>query len=268
MIKYFSLRYLLRTLAHYYYDKGSYYPASNAFRLLHLIYPHNIADCINLGASYYHINKIEDSIRICEKALNLDSTNVDLNINLIRIYESKKLSEDIFNTYVRLVEAGYKIKKEDGISVYVLYDLAFAYNAKKEYNTSAKLLLLGLEWDADNLYLLHGYGVILSEMEKYDEAIIYYEKCVCIKDDFHYAYSNRAYCFLKEGKFELSIIDINKAIDLAPEFAFAYEVRSFYNLLLNKRDEALKDWELSKSFEKKGYTSTGIKELIAEFEGD
>ncbi len=64
------------------------------------------------------------------------------------------------------------------------------------------------------VYNLYGYNLI--EDKKIPEAIGVFEKCIRIHPEYWYAYSNLGYCFMLQGKRELAIRNLEKALELNP----------------------------------------------------
>jgi hypothetical protein len=85
-------------------------------------------------------------------------------------------------------------------------------------------------------------GVALFEKGKIEEAIYYYDKAIFIAPLYAYAYNNRGVAYIKLGRSQQSAIDdFNKAIHLRPDYADAYNNRGIVymdqdNIQLGCRD--------------------------------
>ena len=99
--------------------------------------------------------------------------------------------------------------------------------------------------DKDSNSLVEGLiqrGSFLIDNEEYDLAIIYFKfsEKIAIDNDIKEiarkhltdAYCNRGNVYGEKGEFDRAIDDYNKAIELNPEFAYAYKNRgnAHYNL--------------------------------------
>ena len=74
-------------------------------------------------------------------------------------------------------------------------------------------------------------GIDAEQENRRDDAIAYYNEVISLQpvDDLTLAeaYCYRAYAYNSEGKHDLSIGDYSKAIDLNPDFAYAYRNQGF-----------------------------------------
>jgi len=62
-----------------------------------------------------------------------------------------------------------------------------------------------------------------------------------IKPDYARAYNNRAWTYLKLGKFELGLSDAERAVELAPNDSTMFDTRGRIYLALGRRQEAATD---------------------------
>ncbi len=65
------------------------------------------------------------------------------------------------------------------------------------------------------VYNLFGYNLI--EKQKIPEAIEIFDRCIGIHPEYWYAYSNLGYCYMLQGKRELAIKNLERALELNPE---------------------------------------------------
>ena len=93
------------------------------------------------------------------------------------------------------------------------------------------------------IYFAIGYAKEIG-LENYDNAIEYYNKAIELKPDYVYAYNNRGNAKSDLGNFQEAIEDFNKAIELMPDYAKAYYGRGATNLELHNYIKAIKDFWL------------------------
>lgn len=69
-------------------------------------------------------------------------------------------------------------------------------------------------------------GLALHEQDNFQGAIKLYNEAIQLKPDFSWAYNNRGIVYYNLGKYQQAIADCSKAIELNPKFAEAYQLRS------------------------------------------
>jgi tetratricopeptide (TPR) repeat protein len=78
-------------------------------------------------------------------------------------------------------------------------------------------------------------GVALSEKGKQEEAVYYYDKAISVAPLYAFAYNNRGVAYIKLGKsWQIAVDDITKAIELRPDYADAFNNRAI--IYFNRND--------------------------------
>ena len=62
-------------------------------------------------------------------------------------------------------------------------------------------------------------------MRKYEEAILSYDKAICLGNNCFEAYSNKGVCLSNLGKYKEAILSYDKAISLKSDFYKIKEIR-------------------------------------------
>ena len=76
-----------------------------------------------------------------------------------------------------------------------------------------------------------------------NKAISEYDKAIELNPEFTYAYAQRGYTYqLKKGEFDKAISDYNRAIELNPDVAFFYYFRGNAYYVQEKFDDAISDY--------------------------
>jgi tetratricopeptide (TPR) repeat protein len=90
---------------------------------------------------------------------------------------------------------------------------------------------------------IYNRGVALMHEKKFAAAAADFEAAVKAKPDFAEAHNNLAYCLRSEGpaKYNEALAHYNKAIQLKPGLAQAYEYRGVLFVKMNRKNEAEKD---------------------------
>ena len=91
------------------------------------------------------------------------------------------------------------------------------------------------------IYFAIGYAKEIG-LENYDNAIEYYNKAIELKPDYVYAYNNRGNAKYSLGKFQDAIEDYNKVIELMPDNEVAYNNRGNAKDNLGKYQDAIEDY--------------------------
>ncbi len=82
-------------------------------------------------------------------------------------------------------------------------------------------------------------GCALSSKGKYDEAIAEYTKAIELDPNFAYAYNNRGVAYKNKGQYDLAIADYNRAIELDPNDADYWNNKGVALNKLGRPDEAM-----------------------------
>ena len=86
-------------------------------------------------------------------------------------------------------------------------------------------------------------GYKLAEEGRYDEAIEECNKAIELDPNLAMAYNNRAWAYNEKGQWDLAIADCNKTIELDPNLAMAYGNRALAYKQQGKKAEAIADFE-------------------------
>lgn len=79
--------------------------------------------------------------------------------------------------------------------------------------------------------------------KSFDEAIEMYNQAITESPDHADCYTDRAFCFLQQGKVDESITDFSKAIKLQPQYGFRYSCRGFAYQISNQTELASVDYK-------------------------
>ena len=85
-------------------------------------------------------------------------------------------------------------------------------------------------------------GLKHQNQNEYEKAIADYNKAIELNPNYVYAYGNRGISYKNLGKYELAIADYNKAIELNPKYGNAYNNRGVSYQNLEKYELAIADY--------------------------
>ena len=91
-------------------------------------------------------------------------------------------------------------------------------------------------------YLL---GIDKAKENKFKLAIEHFTIAIADESDNSEFYGQRSICYMNLEQFELSMFDMNKAIELDPKYAYRYTCRAFLKTRLGDLKGALDDYEKS-----------------------
>ena len=160
---------------------------------------------------YYYIGNIYSSLGEYNKSIEYYDKTIKLNPKYEKAYNNRAVSKNAICEYDLALE---DIKK------------LFELNVDKEY----------LYMYYDNL------GLIKSNMGKYDEAIVNFDKSIELNNKYDNVYNNRGLTFLTLKKYKEAIRDFNRAIKLNNKFKLPYLNRGISNFYLEKYNESIKDF--------------------------
>lgn len=88
-------------------------------------------------------------------------------------------------------------------------------------------------------------GFELHEQGHWEEAIAEYNKAIELDPNLAIAYNNRGAAYFETGQYDLAIADFNKAIELDLNLAMAYANRALAYTILGMDTEAEQDLEIA-----------------------
>ena len=93
-----------------------------------------------------------------------------------------------------------------------------------------------------NFEIFNIYAVILYELNKYDEAIVYWEKAIKLNQNYFFGYNNIGNVYFKKNEIENAILNYDKALNLKNDYYEAYHNRGNAFLKIRKFEKALDDY--------------------------
>jgi tetratricopeptide (TPR) repeat protein len=95
-----------------------------------------------------------------------------------------------------------------------------------------------MQLDNNNIYALNNLGFGLNLLDRYEEAIPYFDRVVEIKESY-FAYTNRGLSKIKTGKSDEGLLDIQKSMVLKENYSFNYRNLGIYHFDIGEFDKAL-----------------------------
>lgn len=138
-------------------------------------------------------------------------------------------------------------------------NVAALYIMKNECEKALEHLNVALESDPRNLHALYNKGYALNLLDKYSEALPYFDRALQI-NPFAAVYANRALAKFKTGSIEEGLKDVELALKMDKNNAYAHRNLGIYHFDKEEYTVALKEFETAKELDKDTHQ---IDELIA-----
>jgi tetratricopeptide (TPR) repeat protein len=84
-------------------------------------------------------------------------------------------------------------------------------------------------------------GYAHFELGEFDRAIKQYNRAIEINPDYAKAYNNRGLVYFVKGEFERAILDYSKAIKIDPDLAKPYDNRGTAYMIIGETEKACDD---------------------------
>ena len=123
-----------------------------------------------------------------------------------------------------------------------LNDLLSLFKEKK-YSLAEKKCSNLIKKIKPNYEIFNIYAVILFELNKYDEAIIYWKKTLELNPKYHFGYNNLGNVFLKKNEFKQALDCYDKAIGIKPDYHEAYHNKGNVFSKMNDAQNAIKSFD-------------------------
>lgn len=119
---------------------------------------------------------------------------------------------------------------------------AEAYAELEEYDLAAADYTAAIEKNSENPALYQGRANVNYQQGAYEEALEDYNQYLSSEEDA-VALGNRGYCYLQLEQLEEALADLNRCIQLKPEYAWAYYTRGQIYQKQEKYEEAKADYD-------------------------
>jgi tetratricopeptide (TPR) repeat protein len=129
-------------------------------------------------------------------------------------------------------------------NVALLNNMALCYNDMGKGDSAIILIKRALEIDSASFICYENIGFIYSGLEKYKEALEYFDKSLSLmKQPSEYLYNNRGYVKFKLKDYQGALKDINKSLKINKNNAYAYRNRALVYIEMGNLDKACPDLE-------------------------
>ena len=230
-----ATEYLYELMAEIYEAKKDYYSALDFYKKALRFDRYDDEILLNISYCYSKINEYELADNYADMAIALNDNSS------YSFYRKGNimLSVERFDAAVEAFKRAVELDPED-LDYY--HSISYAYSKTGELELSLEYANRAILLDKTNSYSYFRKAWALQEMEKYEEAINSYEKCIECESTFVDAYANISFCYSKLKEFNKSILFANKAIMVNKDYAYSHYRKAWALHNLGKFDEALDDY--------------------------
>ncbi|WP_204105030.1 MULTISPECIES: tetratricopeptide repeat protein [Spirulina sp. CCY15215] len=217
-------------------DRGDYKGALEILQTACEEAPDNAEVWYWCGWAYYRLEKYEECIQYCDRALEI---RPEYPLALARrglayqqIEQQEKAKED-FEQAIQIEPQNYEDWRGRGIALHGLekYEEAIASYDKT------------LEINPDDSYAWNNRGLSLDHLKRYEEAIASYDKALEIKPDYCTAWNDRGLSLDHLKRYEEAIASYDKALEINPDYYYAWDNRGLSLDHLKRYEEAIASYD-------------------------
>jgi Flp pilus assembly protein TadD/2-polyprenyl-3-methyl-5-hydroxy-6-metoxy-1,4-benzoquinol methylase len=201
----------LNTLLEY-YQNGQYVEAEKLSVSITQEFPKHLFAWKVLSAVFKQMGKINESLVVCQKSVQLDPQDAEAYNNLgVILKELGKLEE---------AEANYKkaIDLKPGY-VEAHYNLGVLLKEQGKLDQAVASYRKAIALKPGYAEAHYNLGVLLKELRKLEEAEASYRKAIALKPDLAEAHNNLGILLEEQGKLDQAVASCRKAIALKPDLA-------------------------------------------------
>lgn len=184
-----------------------------------------------LGATLDQLNKIPESARAKEKAVELDPNDTEALSNLgntLRKLGRLNEAEAMYKRAITVAPGSAEAQSNLGVT---LHELGKLNEAEECYQQAIAL-------KPEHPEAHNNLGITLHELGKLNEAEASYKQAIALKTDYAEAYSNLGTLFKEMNRLNDAEVNCNQAIALKPDYAEAHSNLGITLKELGKLDQA------------------------------
>lgn len=190
-------------------DIGENEEALKNFLYLKEMFPDNGQILYNIGIILEKLKYIDDSISAYEKALSIDSSDLDVKYNLANAYIKKK---EFHKAEPLLLD----VLKKDNLDSNTHFHLGEIYSKLNRHEESIKHLLKAVELNNSDVIAVFYLAYEYSQIGQIDKSIQAYENVISLSPDYSWAYYNLASIYLEQGNDDKAIFYLERTIKTNP----------------------------------------------------
>ncbi len=157
-----------------------------------------------LGMNYYAMNYWPDAIPELEKAYQIDSSDVKLVYQLAHAKSHMYTSKDLNQESERLYKKALEMLQPDPSLIHNIYgSMALSRHRLEKYQEAIKYYELSYKYNPKNISALSSIAHCYEKLKKYDKALEYYERYLKLAKpgSSGYKYAEESIAYIKQEKF-------------------------------------------------------------------
>ncbi|SFO88132.1 Tetratricopeptide repeat-containing protein [Chitinophaga sp. YR627] len=200
------------------------------------------ADYYDMRARIYYYKNLNDSALINHNMailLEPDQPTYYANRGLF-FYNMQMPDESIDDLTLAL-----KYEKTDSLRHLIICNRGAARNMKRDFQGAYKDFKSVYDEDSTNIQALSNLGMVLDDLGRINDAIMYLEKALHIDPNETAVLCNLGYRYMDLGDYKMAIRQFKRMLEVAPDDPLGYNNMGYAKYKMNDLKGALKDIEHS-----------------------
>ncbi len=216
-------------------ESGMFAQASRKLKKLFIKRPDDLSLLMLIGLNYAHAGLSNKAMMFFDKAINLVTKDRDEFIyNIAQTF----ISDGRYDLAAFYLTMAYQLNPNN---CKILPELAFCYEKSRKFSKSEKLYKIYLKYKPFSKIAWYNLGVVLTNLNKNDEALQAFDFALALNPDFSSALLNKANILSKKSDFTKAIKILTKVIELEPNNYLPYYLRGQNYLKSKQYKSALRD---------------------------
>lgn len=227
--------YLYELAGEIYEAKKDYYAALDFYKKALKFDKYDDDILLNISYCYSMIKDYELADKYADMAIMINDKSAYSYYrkgNVMLVVERYDAAAEVFKKCIEL--------EPEDLDYY--HSISYCYSKTGQLELSFEYANRAIFLDKNSAYSYFRKAWALQEMEKYNESISCYEKCIECDSTFVDAYANISFCYSKLKDFKKSILYANKAIMVNKDYAYSHYRKAWALHNMGKFDEAIDDY--------------------------
>jgi tetratricopeptide (TPR) repeat protein len=213
-------------------NKGNYLKAIQLYNQIVAVEPDVAKWYFYRGQSHSLIQEYKQAEADYSKSIELAPQYADAYLSRAILYYTVNQSERSINDYNQAL----RYLKDDNLKAFIYNNRGYSKMQRKDIEGSYQDFMKAYQIDKNSVTTLDNLGKVLNQMDRGDEALVYFKKMTELDTNNLSAYSDIAYTLLNLSRFEESIEQYNMILIQNPNSPLALTNRGLAKM--NLRDYA------------------------------
>jgi tetratricopeptide (TPR) repeat protein len=200
------------------------------------------ADYYDLRARIYYDKNLADSALIDHTmAILLDPEQSTYYANRGSFFYNMQMPDESIDDFTRAL----KYEKTDSLRHTLICNRGAARTMKRDFEGAYKEFKSVYDEDSTNIPALSNLGMVLDDLGRINDAIMYLEKALCIDPNETAVLCNLGSRYMDLGDYKTAIRQFKRMLEVAPDDPLGYNNMGYAKYKMNDLKGALKDIEHS-----------------------